>query len=120
MFPEVWERIGVGEFPSEQATLPGFAIYRVKEAVFPGILRAEPHDRVEGLLFSGLNEETLFEVDAYESDLYDRIRVIVATGRGPVDCTAYVIPKKNQKALSQEPWNAQWFREHKLAKYLNG
>ena len=83
-------------------------------------MRAEAHDRVEGLLFSGLNEETLFEVDAYESDLYDRIPVIVATAHGPVDGTAYVIPKSHRQALTQEPWDAEWFREHQLAKYLNG
>jgi gamma-glutamylcyclotransferase (GGCT)/AIG2-like uncharacterized protein YtfP len=120
MFPEVWERIAVGEFPSEPATLPGFAIYRVKEAVFPGIVRAKPQDRVEGLVFRGLHDEALFELDAYESDLYDRIPVIVATAQGPLDCTAYVIPESNRQALTHQPWNAAWFQEHQLQRYLNG
>ena len=45
MFPEVWQRIGVGDFSSIPATLPGFAIFRVRDAVFPGIVRAQPHDQ---------------------------------------------------------------------------
>ncbi|NOZ40114.1 MAG: gamma-glutamylcyclotransferase, partial [Planctomycetes bacterium] len=79
MFPEVWRRIDVGEFPSQPATLPGFAIYRVKDAVFPGIVRAEPDDLVNGVLYRNLEEDILFELEAYESDLYERIAVIAAT-----------------------------------------
>ncbi len=120
MFPEVWQRIDVGEFPSQPATLPGFAIYRIKDAVFPGILRAEPADHVKGVLYFDLDEDTLFELDAYESDLYDRIPVIAATEQGPVECTAFVIPDACRKALSNEVWDAKRFEEFQLAKYLHG
>lgn len=120
MFPQVWQRIDVGSFPSERATLPGFAIYRVRDAVFPGIVRAEPSDQVQGLVYLGLDEDALFELDAYESDLYDRIPVIAATEHGAIECTAYVIPDANRDALTDEFWDPQWFREHQLEKYLNG
>ncbi len=120
LFPEVWQRIDAGEFPSEPATLPGFAIYRVKDAVFPGIIRAKPIDRVNGLLFQGLNEEALFELDAYESELYDRIPVIAATEHGAIDCTAFVIPDARRAVLSKQTWDAEWFEKHQLVKYLNG
>jgi len=119
-FPEVWKRLDVGEFPSQVATLPGFAIYRVKDAVFPGIVRASPDERVTGLLYQNLDEDVLVELDAYESDLYDRIPVIVATERGPIDCTAYVIADSHREALTNEVWDAKAFEEHQLAKYLQG
>lgn len=120
MFPEVWERIDVGNFQSEPATLPGFAIYRVKDAVFPGIVRAEPSDQVNGLVYFDLDEESLFELDAYESDLYERVPVIAASEHGPIECTAYVIPDSNRGALTSEVWDAKWFAEHQLEKYLHG
>ncbi len=120
MFPEVWERIAVGSFPSEPATLPGFAIFRVKNAVFPGIIRAEPDDQVSGKVYSNLDDDAIFELDAYESDLYERIPVIAATERGPIECTAYVIPDANREALTSEAWDSKWFAEHQLQKYLSG
>lgn len=120
MFPEVWRRIDVGEFESQPAVLPGFAIYRVKDAVFPGIVRAEPDDQVNGLIYFNLDDDSLFELDAYESDLYDRIAVIAATENGPVECTAYVIPGSHRDALTNETWNAESFKQHQLEKYLHG
>ena len=120
MFPEVWRRIGIGEYSSHPATLPGFAIYRVKDAVFPGIVRADPHHQVSGVLYLDLDEDVLFELDAYESDLYERIPVIVATEAGPFECTAFVIPDSRREALTDEPWDANWFKEHQLKKYLHG
>lgn len=120
MFPEVWQRIDVGEFPSKPATLPGFAIYRVRDAVFPGIVRAEPGDKVTGLVYFDLDEDALFELDAYESDLYERIPVIAAAEHGPIECTAYVIPDSRKQALTNEVWDADWFRQHQLEKYLHG
>ena len=120
MFPEVWQRIHVGEFPSLPATLPGFAIYRLKEAVFPGIVRAEPNAQVSGLLYFNLDEDALFELDAYESDLYDRIGVIAATDNGLVESTAYVIRESRREALTNEVWDPKWFEQHELAKYLHG
>ena len=120
MFPAVWHRIDVGEFPSEPATLPGFSIYRIKDAVFPGIVRSAPDDLVHGRLYRSLDDDALFELDAYESDLYDRIPVIAATEQGPVECTAFVIPESRREALTNEVWDAKWFEQHQLERYLHG
>ena len=82
-FPEVWQRIAVcdpdSKTDSEPATLHGFAIFRVKDAVFPGIIRAREADFVKGVLYRNLDEETLFELDTYESDFYERQTVWVTT-----------------------------------------
>ena len=121
MFPEVWRRIAVRETVSERATLRGFAIYRVRDAVFPGILRAREVDRVEGVLYRDLDDEMLFELDAYESDFYRRETVWVTADNGEaVDCQAYIVPVSRRDMLTDEPWDADWFAKHKLASYLNG
>ena len=121
MFPEVWRRIALSEAVSERASLAGFAIYRVKDAVFPGILRAREVDRVEGVLYRDLNEEMLFELDAYESDFYSRESVWVTTDHGEaVECQVYIVPENRRELLTDELWDADWFAKHKLASYLNG
>ena len=50
MFPEVWERISIGPFPSRPATLRGYSIFRVRDALYPGILRSKNGAVVNGLL----------------------------------------------------------------------
>lgn len=121
VFPEVWQRIAVREATAERATLCGFAIYRVKDAIFPGIVRAGEMDRVSGMLYRDLDDDTLFELDAYESDFYQRLAVSVVTEEGElVECQSYLVPDSRRDMLTDEPWDAQWFAEHKLAKYLKG
>ena len=121
VFPEVWQRIAVREAAAQSATLSGYAIYRVKDAVYPGIVRAGEVDRVSGVLYRDLDDDTLFELDAYESDFYQRLAVWVTTGDGEsVECQAYVVPDSRRDMLTDEPWDTQWFAEHKLAKYLKG
>jgi gamma-glutamylcyclotransferase (GGCT)/AIG2-like uncharacterized protein YtfP len=121
MFPEVWRRIAVREVVSERALLNGFAIYRVKDAIIPGIVRAQDGDCVEGVLYRNLDEEMLFELDAYESEFYSRELVKVITDNGQtVDCQAYVVPDNRRDMLTDERWDPDWFAQHKLASYLDG
>lgn len=120
-FPEVWQRIGIGEFPSEPATLSGYAIFRVQDAVFPGIVRSADDDQVCGVLYHNLDDDTFFELDAYESELYERIVVRVTTESGAeVDCQAFVIPESRRQALTDEHWDVEHFKQHELQKYLSG
>ena len=121
MFPEVWRRISVGELPSQPAVLRGYAMYRVKNAVYPGIIRCEPTSAVQGLLYSDLDEDTLFELDTYESSFYERLPVMVTTDRGEeLECHAYIVPESRRDLLTSEPWDKEWFRLHELDRYLNG
>jgi len=121
MFAEVWRRIGIGEFQSQPATLQGFAVYRLRDATLPGMFRTSNGDQTSGLIYHGLDEDVLFELDAYESDLYKRIAVQATAADGQViDCQAYVIPESRRKALTDKPWDATWFKQHELANYLRG
>jgi len=120
-FPEVWQRIAVQEAVAERAELTGFAIYRVRDAVFPGIVRASQEDVVAGVLYRDLDDETMFELDAYESDFYRRDTVSVVTQMGESqECQVYIVPESRRDMLTDEPWDAKWFAEHKLESYLNG
>jgi gamma-glutamylcyclotransferase (GGCT)/AIG2-like uncharacterized protein YtfP len=121
MFPEVWKRIDIGEFVSTPAILHGFAIYRVRDTVFPGIVRASATDQVRGLTFLDLDEATLFEIDTYETGFYERIDVTATLDSGAeVPCSVYVIPDSRRHELTDDSWDALHFKEKELEKYLNG
>jgi len=121
MFAEVWRRIGIGEFETQPATLPGYAVYRVQDSVIPGMVQTNADDQVTGLIYHGLDEETLFELDTYESDLYKRIAVQATAADGAlIECQAFVIPESHRQAVTDEFWDADWFEKHELENYLNG
>jgi gamma-glutamylcyclotransferase (GGCT)/AIG2-like uncharacterized protein YtfP len=120
-FPAVWERISVGTFPSRPAVLQGYAMYRVKDAVYPGIVRSDTKSAVQGVLYDDLDEDTLFELDTYESSFYERLPVIVTVEDGTeVECHAYVVPEARRDLLTNERWDREWFCTHELHRYLNG
>jgi len=121
MFPEVWQRISIGLFPSQPALLRGYSIFRVKDAVYPGITCCDSAPGVKGVVYLDLDEDTLFELDTYESSFYERqpVKAILEDGT-EIDCHAYIVPPSRRDMLTDEAWNANWFRIHELDKYLNG
>ena len=42
MFPEVWQAVVGKDFETTPAQLPGYQIFRVRDAVYPGIIATEP------------------------------------------------------------------------------
>lgn len=121
MFPEVWQRISIGEFPAQPASLRGYEIYYVKGALYPGIIRTDRDSIVSGLLYVGLDEDTLFELDTYESSFYKRIPVVALTADGTEqECHAYTVPDSRRDLLTDRHWDAVRFRENELEKYLEG
>jgi gamma-glutamylcyclotransferase (GGCT)/AIG2-like uncharacterized protein YtfP len=121
MFPEVWQRISMEMFPGQPATLRGYSMYRVKDAVYPGIICAELSSEVRGVLYSDLDEDTLFELDTYESSFYERLPVKATLDSGvEVECHAYTVPTSRRDMLTDEPWDGNWFRLNELERYLNG
>lgn len=121
MFPEVWERIAIGEFPAQEASLPGYAIFRVRDALYPGIVQSDNGSIVTGKIYEGIDEDTLYELDTYESSFYERIVVRAKGINGDdLDCYAYVVPSSRREMLTCEPWDAEHFSRNLLHAYLNG
>ncbi len=110
MFPEVWSAVVGRNFETFEGTANGFAIFRVRDAVFPGIAAAGKECTVKGLVYLDVDEQSIARLDRFEDDFYDRLEVAV-------DCTdgvqrkagAYVVPPKNSHVLTAEPWTAEWF-----------
>lgn len=121
MFPEVWQRISIDLFPGQPATLRGYSMFRVKDAVYPGITPCDSASEVRGIIYCDLDEDTLFELDTYESTFYKRQPVRATLNDGSeIDCHAYIVPPSRRDMLTDDPWDSNWFRTHELDKYLNG
>ena len=121
MFPEVWQRISIGLFPGQPAKLRGYSMFRVKDAVYPGITSCDFASEVSGVVYCNLDEDTLFELDTYESSFYERLPVNAILEDGTeIECHAYIVPPSRRDMLTDEAWDANWFRIHELDKYLNG
>jgi gamma-glutamylcyclotransferase (GGCT)/AIG2-like uncharacterized protein YtfP len=102
------------------AKLPGYAMYRVKNVEYPGIIRDSGSHTV-GILYSGLSEEDLEVLDAFEGALYRRALVEVIPEDGSA-CKAwvYLIPGDLKDNLTDEPWHLEVFMEKGFKRFMKG
>jgi gamma-glutamylcyclotransferase (GGCT)/AIG2-like uncharacterized protein YtfP len=110
------------DFETRPATLPGYEIRRVKNAVYPGIIRLAPYSQpstlnsqpssVPGLLYHNLDPESLARLDRFEGEDYRRLEVEVTTNEGhPLTAETYVIPPEHGHLLTDDFWTAQQFAD---------
>lgn len=110
MFPEVWQVVVGRAFDAVEGAAAGYAIYRVRDAVFPGIIAAGSQDAVRGVLYLNVDQASLTRLDKFEDDFYVRqtLRVDCADGeRRSAD--AYVVTAENRAVLTDEPWDRTAF-----------
>lgn len=119
--PVIWKAVtGAENTTSEDAVLPGHAIFRVEGADFPGIVTATPDEEVPGRIFKGLTPEILARLDAYEDTFYERQEVIVRLEDDRSQTTqAYVVPDHHRLWLSDQTWTLEWFRREARDAYLH-
>lgn len=110
MFPEVWSVVVAREFHTIAGTASGYAIYRVRDAVFPAIVAAGNESVVRGLLYLDVDDESIARLDRFEDDFYDRLELLVDCADGKDRAAgAYVVAPKNRHVITAEPWSAEWF-----------
>jgi gamma-glutamylcyclotransferase (GGCT)/AIG2-like uncharacterized protein YtfP len=117
MEPAVMRAVTGREFPSASAEVEGYARYQVIGEVYPALV-PRAGARTRGLLYQGVDEETLARLDAYEGGWYRRESVCVRSGDGPpVEADAYVFQEAQAHRLSPLPWDAEAFRRHALDEF---
>jgi len=110
MFPEVWQTVVGRDFETVEGMAAGYSIFRVRDAVFPGIAAAADECVAPGVVYLDVDDASLVRLDRFENDFYERLKL-------PVDCSdgqrraadAYVVPAKNRHVLTAEPWTATAF-----------
>ncbi len=122
MEPAVLSAVTGRPFSSQPAVLHGYARYRVRDAVYPGLV-PEAEAVTVGLLYDEMDPDTLARLDAFEGALYDRLTLTVdadPTPTGPETVTAavYVVRPAERARLSPDRWDFATFRRLHLATYL--
>lgn len=107
------------QFATLDATLHGFAVYRVADGLYPVMVEAEASDLVDGVVYLNLDEKSLAKLDEYESGLYERWEVEALARDGErLACQAYVLPATRRESASDEAWDREWFQREALGEYL--
>lgn len=110
MFPEVWNVVVGRQFATVDGTAFGYAIYRIRDAVFPGITPAAFDDGVNGVVYLDVDDDSLARLDRFEGDFYRRESLAVDCRDGHCrTADAYVVPAENRAALTAEHWHAEKF-----------
>ena len=116
--PEVMKAVTGQTFPGESARLPGHAIYRVKDAEYPGVIESAD-SQTSGVLYSGVNDEDLKVLDLFEGDLYERRLLKVNTKDSKsYHAWVYVISPKNRTHLTREAWHLKTFVKKGLDTFM--
>src|SRR5262249_49618609 len=109
MFPEVWRSVVGKAFEMVAGTAKGFAVFRVRDAVFPGIIGAA-NGRVRGIVYLDVDDVSLARLDRFEDNFYDRQSLSIDCDDGQRrDAEAYVVPFANRNVLTSEPWDGESF-----------
>ena len=117
-FPEVMERACGSRFSGVPAVLDNHACYMVRDRVFPGILPAAGR-QTPGTLYTGLGRLQLGRLDDFESDFYQRVRVMVTdTQERPCEAWVYVVRPEEYGRLTDAAWDRAWFERMHLRTYL--
>jgi gamma-glutamylcyclotransferase (GGCT)/AIG2-like uncharacterized protein YtfP len=118
--PEVIKSVTGRTYQGQTATVRDYAIYKVKNAEYPGIIHSSDSE-IEGILYADVSDEDLKVLDLFESDLYRRqlLGVVLADGS---TCKAwcYVIRDKNKSLLTTDTWRLEDFLDNGLESFMTG
>jgi gamma-glutamylcyclotransferase (GGCT)/AIG2-like uncharacterized protein YtfP len=110
MFPEVWRPVTGRDFASVAGSLRAHAAFRVREAVFPGIVVTGDGSVVKGVVYLDVDDVAIARLDRFEDDFYVRQTVVIACDDGQQrDADAYVVPPHQRQVLTDEPWARESF-----------
>ena len=110
MFPEVWLAVVGRAFETVDGTAAGFEVFRVRDAVFPGIIAGAGACSVPGVVYLDVDQESTERLDRFEDDFYERRAISVDCNDGRRRMAeAYVVPLTNRNVLTSEPWSRESF-----------
>lgn len=119
MFPEVWQRVVRGNYASRKAYVSGMRRFAVKDELYPAVVEGKVEDRVDGVLYGGLNESDLMLLDVFEGDQYVRQTVTVTLEGGETaQAEVYVFKAQFRNLLEGRDWDAGQFGLQYLQEFI--
>ena len=118
--PQVIHAVTGRTYPGKPATLLGYAIYRVKNAEYPGIIQAADRE-TKGIIYENVSEKDLRVLDLFEGDFYRRqlLDVFLADG-DTTSAWVYGIKDHHLDILTDECWKLEDFLDHGLESFMQG
>jgi gamma-glutamylcyclotransferase (GGCT)/AIG2-like uncharacterized protein YtfP len=110
MFPQVWQAVVGRSFQTVEGAAAGFEVFRVRDAVFPGIAAGNGACSVHGVVYLDIDPKSTARLDQFEDDFYERQSIAVDCVDGQRRMAeAYVVPPANRSVLTSEPWDHKSF-----------
>jgi gamma-glutamylcyclotransferase (GGCT)/AIG2-like uncharacterized protein YtfP len=110
MFPEVWRAVAGRSFETVEGKLRDYSIYRVVDAVYPGIVVADGNSSVPGVVYLDVDGAAVARLDRFEDDFYVRQTLMIDCEDGQRRrADAYVVPPEQRHVLTDEPWTRESF-----------
>ena len=110
MVPSIFLAVAGKDYRFEPARLSDYARYCVKGETYPGITLS-PKNRVEGVVYFGVDDVSVGRLDAFEGEYYRRTAVSVTLHAGEtVGAQAYVVRDEFEDLLSKEEWDFETFK----------
>src|SRR5262245_30774085 len=92
-FPEVWQAVVGRMFETVAGTAPGFEVFRVRDAVFPGIAAGAGVCSVPGVVYLDVDSASTARLDRFEDEFYERRAIAIDCSDGQRRMAeAYVVP----------------------------
>jgi gamma-glutamylcyclotransferase (GGCT)/AIG2-like uncharacterized protein YtfP len=110
MFPEVWQQVVGRAFASVPGKADGYTVYRIADAVYPGLIAGGVSAAAKGVVYLDLDEASLAKPDLFEDDFYQRQTLRIDCDDGIVrQADAYVVPIERRTVITNELWTADAF-----------
>lgn len=120
MFPQVLEAL-IGRVPrSERAVLRGHRRYALSGQVYPGMVRCEPLDQVEGLVLFDLTQPDREAFDDFEGEEYilETVRPELVGSGEQMPAGAYIW-RDHLRPLLHGSWDPREFERTHLTAYVD-
>ena len=109
----------LGRIPeSAPALLPGYEIYRLRDASYPAVAPLEGA-LAPGALYSDITEKELARLDVFEGEPYARKMATVRLEDGSsIGAWLYRPPAAKRHWLTEERWDLESFKRAGLKKFM--
>ena len=121
MDAEIMQTVTHQKYTGKSVVLLGFERYGVRDEPYPGIVEKEG-GTVEGILYSGVNDDSVHRLDVFEGEMYDRREVLVSPvdGDDQISAMAYVVRPGYRHLLTAERWDFETFLNKGKGQFTGG
>ena len=120
MFEEIWSRVVVEKYNKTPAILNGYDRKMARGEVYPVLFPSTGFSLVEGIVYIGVTDADLQELDTFEGEYYSRqpaeVLVREAT-KLPVQ--VYVLKEEYYSVISHKDWDPARFRIDGIQLFLH-